>query len=1145
MKKALQKQKKLLVLMRISLVQLCIAVIFAGFSLARDASAQELLNQKITLKVVNQDIRKILAEIEQKAEVRFTYRPKLLPASRKISLNLSNEPLGEALEQILTPLQLRYRVIGKEIVLSQLTSSLTPPNPYPSIQIAIPDRLITGTVVDEKGEGLPGVSIVLKGTQRGTTTNTSGQYQLTLPDRSSQPDVLVFSFVGYKSQEVTLGNQTTLNLSMEPENSVLEEVVVVGYGTERKVDLTGSVVSVKAQEIANRQSIQLSDALQGAVPGVTVTRNNSAPGAASTIRVRGITTFNTNDPLVIIDGVPSGGINDINPNDVESISVLKDAAAASIYGSRAAAGVILVTTKRGAEGKKTLSYTYEFGVNTPTALPEFSDAKRYMELFNEREANDGLGTRFDPKIVENYYQLHAENPDLYPNTPWQKVLLSKDSQRHRHNLTFSIGNKFIRTNASLNYDTEDAIYVNRDFGRYTARVNNDFLFSEKLTAFLDISYKNSVYNSPAAGDFIGLSRRFPGIYDDRYEDGRWALGKDGENPHASLIDGGTRREDYNKLTGRIGMEFKPFDGFSVRAIFSPTMDFNKAKSFSKVVELSDLNDPNRILFTTRAQDLLTENREERVLLNKQLLLTYDKTVGEHTFGLLAGYEDVSERFESLGASRSGFAINSFPYLDLGSKDLVTNSGWSYAYGLNSYFGRLKYDYKSKYLIQGNIRADGSSRFAPENRWGYFPSVSAGWVISNEEFFRNIQPVNHLKFRASYGTLGNERVAGSDADAFKWWPYQALINFRNSLFYKNGQPVAMLSGSQTDYAVTDITWETTKTSNVGFDLSMFNNRLSTTLEYYVKNTDDILMTLDIPDYLGYSDPVTNVGSIQVKGWDFQIGYRDRIGKLNYSASFNLSDSKSKVIDINGRNNLTQADGTQISREGYEFAEWFGYQSPGLFLTQEDLNNSPKFTTSKVGDVKYVDQLTVDTNGDGIPDAGDGIINEFDKIPLGGSLPRYIYGGNISLNYGNFDFTTIFQGVGKQTDRLNSFQVAPFSQDFGNVPAFIDGRSWSVNNTDEQNRAAIYPRLSRTSLGNNYSVSNFWFINAAYFRIKNIALGYNVPETVSSKLKINGLRVYVSLRDFFAIHQYPKGWDPEVDAGSYPVMKSFTAGVSIKL
>lgn len=1130
--------------MKISLIQLCLAMIFAGFTLARDASAQEVLSQKISLDAMDKDVKSVLADIEEKAKVHFTYRPRLIDREAQVNLSVANESLGVVLKKILTPLKLKYKVIGKEIVLSKLAVSYQESQPLLLIPVVAPDRRITGKITDEKGTGLPGVSIVVKGTQRGTTTDTEGRFQLDLPNETGN-EVLVFSFVGYRTEEVIIGTRSTIDLALQPDENALDELVVVGYGVQKRADLTGSVVTVSEKQIASRQSIQLSDALQGAMPGVTVTRNNSAPGATSSIRVRGITTFNTNDPLVIIDGVPSGGINDINPNDVESISVLKDAAAASIYGSRAAAGVILVTTKRGVEGKKSLSYTYEYGSSTPTALPEFTDARRYMELFNEREANDGLGTRFDPKIVADYERLHRENPDQYPSTNWSDVLLNQNSQRQRHNLTFSMGNKFLRTNASLNYDTEDAIYVNRDFNRYTARVNNDFLFSDKLTAFLDLSYQNSVYNYPAYDDVVGQSRRFPGIYDDRYEDGRWALGKDGENPAASLIDGGTRRESYNKLTARIGMEFKPFAGFSIRGLFSPTLDFDKSKEFEKVVELSDLNDPGRILFVTRAQDRLSENRGERVLLNKQLLLTYDKAFGNHSIGLLAGYEDVSEKYENLAASRTGFAINDFPYLDLGSQDLVTNSGWSYAYGLNSYFGRLKYDYKNKYLMQANVRADGSSRFAPERRWGYFPSVSVGWVLSNESFFADVRNVNLLKLRASYGTLGNERVSGDNDNAFKWWPYQSLINFSNSLFYKNGQPISLLSGSQTDYAVNDITWETTRTANVGVDLGLFNNRLNTTFEYYVKNTSDILMLLDIPDYLGYNDPVTNVGAIRVKGWDFQVTYRDRIGKLNYSASFNLSDSKSKVIDINGRNNLTSSNGTLISREGFQFNEWYGYQSPGLFLTQEDLDNNPKLNTNKIGDVRYVDQLTVDSDGDGIFDAGDGIINEFDKVPLGESLPRYIFGGNISLNYGNFDFTTVFQGVGKQADRLNDFQVAPFSQDFGNVPTFIDGRSWSVNNTDAQNRAAIYPRLSRTSSGSNYGVSDFWLINAAYFRIKNIALGYNVPESIAGKAKLSGLRLYVSLRDYFSIHRYPKGWDPEGDAGSYPVMKSFTAGISIKL
>ena len=990
-------------------------------------------------------------------------------------------------------------------------------------------RTVSGKVSDQDYKGaIPGVNVIIKGSTSGTTTDANGEFTIDV----SPQDVLVFSFVGYQTLEVSVDNQTTFNIELIADITTLSEIVVVGYGEQKKVNLTGAVATVNDKDLVQRQTFQVSEALQGQVAGVTVTRNNSAPGATSTVRIRGVTTFNTNDPLVIIDGVPQGALNDVNPNDIESISVLKDAAAASIYGSRAAAGVILITTKRGKEGKTNISYNYEFGSNSPTALPEFTEAKRYQEMFNERESNDGNANRFDPATVADWDNLHASNPDLYPNTNWQDEMLSANSTRQRHSINLSGGTKSVKTNVMFNYDTEDGLYVNREYNRYTARINNDISFTDKLSATVDLNFKHVKTLLPAFDDVVAHARRYPGIYDTQYEDGRWALGKDGINPMAMLYDGGTRTAKYNKLAGRIVLDFKPIKGLSIKGVVSPALDFNKVKEFNKIVEYTDLDDPSQVLYKSRALDGLEERREEEVFITKQLLINYGHHFGNHEINALVGYEDISDTFESLSAGRDGFDINTIPYLNLGSREFIDNEGFSYEYGLNSYFGRVQYNYNEKYLFEFNLRADASSRFAPNHRTGYFPSVSAGWIISDESFMSEISWLTLLKLRASYGTVGNERVSGENSDAFKWWPFQALINFRNTLFYQNGAVVSLLSGSQTDYAVSDIEWERTKTTDVGIDASLLDSKLSFSFDYYQKRTDNILMTLDIPNYLGYVDPVTNVGEIEVKGWDFQVTWKSRVGDFNYSVSANLSDSKSTVIDVNGRQDLI--DGATINREGFEFNEYYGYQSLGLFQTQDDVDNSAVTTAGviKPGDIKYKDQND------------DDIINEQDRVPLGGTLPRYIFGGNINVVYKGFDLGIFFQGVGKQTDRLNSFQVKPFDEDFGNAPAFIDGKYWSVDNTEMQNLRAKYPRLTKRAAGNNYAVSDFWLINGSYMRIKNIVLGYTIPNTVVRKAKINGVRVYISLKDYFAINRYPTGWDPEVDATSYPIMKSFTAGINVK-
>jgi len=439
-----------------------------------------------------------------------------------------------------------------------------------------------------------------------------------------------------------------------------------------------------------------------------------------------------------------------------------------------------------------------------------------------------------------------------------------------------------------------------------------------------------------------------------------------------------------------------------------------------------------------------------------------------------------------------------------------------------------YNFQNKYFLQGNIRFDGSSRFYKDYRWGSFPSFSAGWVMSEESFMKSIPTISFLKLRGSWGTLGNERIGN--------YPYQAALNFEtNSLFYQGNTTVSAQSAAQWQYAIRDISWEKTESFDIGLDANFFDNKLRFTGDYYKKTTKDMLLQLQIPMYLGFDNPNQNTGKMNTNGWEFEIGWNDKIGDLDYSISANLSDFKSVMGDLGG----TEFLGDQIKRKGSEFNEWYGYVSDGLYQTQADVDASPKLNANvKAGDVRYKDI----SGPTGVPDGK--ISPEYDRVLLGGSLPRYMYGANISLGYKNFDFSVVFQGIGDQNVRLNNTMVQPLLENYGNFPAILDGKYWSKYNTDAQNLGARYPRFTNTSAGNNYAMSDFWLFNGAYLRVKNVTLGYNVPKFITEKVKLQGIRLYASVSDLFSINNYPKGWDPEMSSTAYPITTSFIFGASVK-
>lgn len=1102
-------------IMRISL--------FLLFIVIAQLHAENTYSQKavINLSLRNATVEQVLDQIEKNTDFSFLFTDKSVDIQRKVDIEINRKNINETLAILFKDTDVQYKIVDRQVILSN--------NKYQFESIHQVKR-ITGVVKDANGEPIIGANVVEKDSKsNGTITDLDGNFQLDV----SQNATLVISFIGYHSQELAVANRSSLSVTLQEDQLALDEVVVVGYGVVKKKDLTGAVGALKGEDVAARKTTQLSTALQGAIAGVTVTRDNGAPGATSNIKVRGVTTIGNTDPLVIIDGVP-GDMNQVNPNDVENISVLKDAASASIYGSRAAAGVILITTKRAKESDLTLGYNFEYGWEIPTKQPQYVGIQRYLEMTNELRYNDnnagGMYQAYSQDQVENWVKYNATDPNNYPITDWKDLILKSSAPRQTHIFNITGGSKNVRTKASFTYDKIDGLYMHRYYERYMLRVNNDFSINKYLGATLDFNYKRSNTHQPAGFNPLDRMRIMPLVYAAVWDDGRVAEGKTGANPYGILKNGGTEDNWYNQIGGKASLDFKPIDGLTVSAVFAPVFNFAKLKSFRLAAPYTLANDPNTIggYFEGHTTTKLTENRNDDYSLTSQAIATYLKTFGDHDLNIMGGYENYYYFNESLMASRDQYELTNYPYLDIGPLTLRDNSGSAYEIAYRSFFGRVIYNFKNKYLLQANIRRDGSSRFAKDYRWGNFPSFSAGWVISEESFMKktNWDWLSFLKLRASYGTLGNERIGN--------YPYQATIGFSNVLFYQNGQPVSELSAAQWKYAIENISWETTESYDFGLDASFLNNRLRFSGDYYKKTTKDMLLALEIPDYVGFDNPDKNTGKMHTNGYELELSWNDQAGDFNYSAAINFSDFISKMGDLGG----TEFLGDQVKMEGSEFNEWYGYKSDGLFLTQEDLDNSAKINSNvKVGDVKYVDI----SGPDGVPDGK--ISSEYDRVLLGGSLPRYMFGGNLSVGYKGLDLSLAFQGVGSQNVRLSSPMIEPLRENFGNIPKILDGKYWTSLKTDAENAKAVYPRLTRSNIGSNMAMSDFWMFNGRYVRLKNITLGYALPAALTQKISIQKARIYFSANDLFVISNFPEGWDPEMGTGSYPITTSLLFGLSV--
>lgn len=1094
-------------------------------------------SQTVTLNAKGQSLKQVFEAVEKQTGYWVVYSDQLINRSKPITINAEEMALTRFLEQILKPQSLTYTIEGKNIlVMSSIdhvpTRSGKRTQLGNAVSIPVQQRIIRGKVTDEAGNSLQSVTVTEKNTQNVVFTNAQGNYEI---ETKGGNIALVFTIVGYASNEQVVGNRSTIDVVLNESMSDLDEVVVVGYGTQKKSDLTGSVAVVSSEHIGKRNSLQLAQALQGATPGVTVSRSSGGVGDPAAIRIRGITTIGDSNPLVLIDGVP-GSINDVHPNDVESLSVLKDGASAAIYGARAASGVILITTKRAKEGVKKLTYSHDNGFESPTRIPDYLGVTDYMRMMNEMNwnDNDNLGTespRFSADLIADYPRLHAEDPERYPDTKWASYL--KDyARRQSHNLSFTAGQENVSSLISLAYDKFGTLTDGRNFTRINARANNNVEINKAVSLRFNVQYLNTDdEREPGFVPSINLLSNLEPNAIAFYSDGRIATVRNGDNHWAQMLRGGTSSQQSNLIRGQIGIDVTPIEGLKLTGMYAPTFGFNKHKQHIKQLRMTSIDDPNVTtgFVNGRTNTSLSEVRGESKEFNTQFLANYSKALGDHAFELLAGYESNYAFNENISAARSQYTLHTYPYLNLGPLDYRDNSGSAYEYASRSYFGRLMYNYNGKYLVQMNVRKDGSSRFHRNHRWGTFPSASLGWVLSEETFFNTSELISFLKLRGSWGALGNERIGN--------YPYQPTISFADALFHQGNNVVSNQTAYVGKYAIEDISWESTSSINLGVDMNLLNNRLSVTADYFTKVTSNMLLALAIPDFIGLDNPDQNTGKMKTKGWEIDLRYRDEIGEFKYSVSANLSDYRSIMGDLGG----TQFLGNQVKFEGSEFDEWYGYKSAGIYQTQEEVDNSATINNRiKPGDIKYVDI----SGPDGVPD---GIISgTYDRVLLGGSLPRFEYGGNISVSYYGFDLSVILQGVGKRNSHLNNIMVQPLRGGGLAAPAIVGDNYWSNYNTPAENLNVRYPRLSEVgAVGNNYVMSDHWLIDGSYLRVKNLVLGYNVPESITKRIGTNNVRLNCNFIDFFSFDKFPKGIDPELSSAGYFIMKSVVFGLSLSI
>lgn len=1044
------------------------------------------------------------------------------------------------------------------------------------------DIQVKGTVVSGTDDfPLPGVSVVVKGTTKGVITDIDGNFVISVPSNA----VLSFTYIGFKSQEVPVEGKTTLNVVLYEDTETLEEVVVVGYGVQKKSVVTASIAKVSADDLENKAPVRMDNALKGLAAGVDVTSSSGQPGASPRVRIRGIGTINNSDPLYIVDGMPiSGGLDFVNPNDIESIEVLKDAASGAIYGARAANGVILVTTKKGKLGKTSINYNFSYGWQSAWKRRDVTSATDYAILQNEKYMNGGQAPLYaDPY---NLTDING-NPVTGFGTDWQDAVFNDGAPVVNHDVTISGATEKVNYYLSLGYYEQEGIvggnYGQSNYDRLTIRSNTSYnlidatkerSFLNKLDLSVNMAYmrthstgvsENSEFGS-ILGSALYLSPILPITVSGAAADElvNYYETADPNNPSKILYE--LPRDpngniytvpgyfgSYNEMNNPLAMmTLNPQKNYSHKFVPKFSIDLqlwdNLKYHFSYSADMSfwgyDAATVSKFYLSgnnNASHTSATANRQKNVTWQIENTLTYDKTFGKHTIGVVLGQSALKYKGDQLGGSRWNLVNPLKPSIDYATGNVVDGTAQFSVYGapfvehtMASMFGRLSYNYDERYMVQATVRRDGSSRFGPNNKYGIFPSFSAGWNVMNEAFMEGTRDwLSNLKVRFSWGKNGNDNIAD-----FGYTSLTAMGN--NVLFGKdaikwNGSKASRLSNP-------DLKWEESEQTDIGIDLGFFNGALTASIDYYIKKTNGMIIEMPIPSYVGETKPLGNVGDMENKGVEFELGYKWNIGDAHFSVKGNATYLKNTLKNLGNDTGYIDLDGIQglsgggtRGSNGQPFPYFFGYKTDGVFQNMAEVqayvnkDGGLIMPDAVPGDVRFVDVN------------GDGQITADDRTNIGNGTPDWTYGLNLNADWKGFDFNIFFQGVAGNEVFDGTFRSDVSS---GNYPSWMLGR-WTGEGTSNK-----YPRLA---LGDdtNWQVSDLYVCDGSYFRLKNITLGYTLPQNLTRKVCIERLRVYVQAENLATWTKY-WGFDPEissgatslgVDRGVYPQARTFTIGANI--
>uniref|UniRef100_UPI0032171760 TonB-dependent receptor n=1 Tax=uncultured Draconibacterium sp. TaxID=1573823 RepID=UPI0032171760 len=1084
---------------------------------------------KLNLKMKNATLLEVFDEIEELSQYRFFYDNEQVDLTKKVTVKVEDREIADVLTEIFEGTDLTWKEKDRLILIRSKSNS--------SSVIPAKQGEVTGKVTDENGEPLPGVTIVIKGTSSGTVTNFDGNYTIA---NVASGDVLLFSFVGMVSQEISVSNQSTINVAMKTDAIGIEEVVAIGYGTQKKVNLTGAISNVTAKELDARPITNMSNALSGLATGVYVAQGDAQPGKdGATIRIRGVGTLNDSNPLVLIDGIESS-MSDINPNDVESISVLKDAASSAIYGSRAANGVILITSKKGDVGTLKVTYSGYYGVQSVTKKKDYvTDFATYMELGNEAYANVGMAPLFAQSEIDLWKS--SNDPVLTPNVDWVDIWFGDAAALHSHHLGFSGGTEKTRYNFSVGYLDQKGITPDTWAKRYNFRMNWEGSVLDNLKVGTNMS---GSWKDLEDLDWAEIFHQMPGIPYERNDDGRYgyaqALGAGTVNNPRAQWESRNDFERQIRFLGKFYVNWEIIDGLTFSENVAINYNNLLNRTFQGEAELWNFSE-NMVMRKLGNPETANNSNNENFTVTNYTTLNYSTSFADsHNLNVLAGYSYEDYRLDQFGASIKEFHNNELQVLNAGLEDPQV-SGTASEWTLMSGFGRLNYDYKGKYLFEANIRYDGSSRFNQGKKWGAFPSFSAGWRMTEEEFMSDIAWLDNLKLRASWGKLGNQNILLGGYQ--NYYPYQTVYTLGQN--YTMGGSVT--SGiASTAVVNSDIEWESTTTTNIGVDATLFG-KLNVTAEYYNRLTDGILIGMQIPKTMGNkTNPVVNLAEVQNYGWELSANYQDNLGDLKYSLGFNISNVNNEVTKYQGE---VRSGGSFVIWEGHSFRSMYGYVCEGIIRTQEELddlnakakelsgNDKAYFITNKTrpGDLKYKDL------------DGNGVIDSNDREIIGNTIPKYTYGVSLGLEYKGFDFNALLQGVAGRDSYLDGVGIFPMgiNGDRGQIPTewvtdrFIpeDPSTWET---------ATLPRIVNIgSHQDNYKFSTFWKQDASFLRVKSVQLGYNVPNTKA--FGVDRIRVYVSGENLLTFTNF-EGYDPErgqtaTSITQYPLQKTISMGAQI--